>query len=47
MLQDGLEKLAGGVTSIEELTRVCGAGRRHETLRPAADPLTLEQMVIG
>jgi type II secretory ATPase GspE/PulE/Tfp pilus assembly ATPase PilB-like protein len=47
MFQDGLEKVAGGVTSLEELTRVCGAGHRNETLRPAADPLTLEQMVIG
>jgi type II secretory ATPase GspE/PulE/Tfp pilus assembly ATPase PilB-like protein len=47
MMQDGLEKAAAGVTSIEELTHVCGARRRNEILRPATDPLTLEQMVIG
>jgi type II secretory ATPase GspE/PulE/Tfp pilus assembly ATPase PilB-like protein len=46
MIHDGLEKAAAGVTSIEELTRVCGCGRRHEPLRPAADPLAL-QVVAG
>ena len=39
MVQDGLEKVAAGVTSLEELTRVCGCGRRHESTRPAADPV--------
>jgi type II secretory ATPase GspE/PulE/Tfp pilus assembly ATPase PilB-like protein len=43
MFQDGLEKVAAGVTSIEELTRVCG--RRSESLRPAAEPLSFEEII--
>ena len=47
MTQDGLEKAAGGVTSIEEITRVCGGARRHESVRPAAGSLALEEIVAG
>jgi len=39
MLQDGLEKAALGVTSIEEITRVCGCGHRSEPLPQPTDPL--------
>ncbi|MCU0914731.1 MAG: Flp pilus assembly complex ATPase component TadA [Planctomycetes bacterium] len=39
MMQDGLEKVVAGVTSLEELTRVCGCARRAESPRPAADPV--------
>jgi hypothetical protein len=46
MIQDGLEKAAAGMTSIEELTRVCGCGC-HETRRPAADSPTLEEIVAN
>ncbi len=45
LVQDGLEKAAAGVTSLEELTRVCGCGRHLEPLRPSADPLALEEMM--
>ncbi len=45
VVQDGLEKVAAGVTSLEELTRVCGCGRRLESVRPSADPLALEEMM--
>jgi len=47
MLQDGLDKVAAGVTSIEELTRVCGAGRRHEQPHPAAEPLSFEEIITA
>jgi type II secretory ATPase GspE/PulE/Tfp pilus assembly ATPase PilB-like protein len=39
ILQDGLEKAATGLTSIEELARVCGCGRPITSGRPAADPV--------
>ncbi len=45
LVQDGLEKVATGVTSLDELTRVCGCGRHLEPLRPSTDPLTLEEMI--
>ncbi len=45
LVQDGLEKVAAGVTSLDELTRVCGCGRHLERLRPSADPLALEEMI--
>ncbi len=38
MVQDGMEKAAAAMTSLEELTRVCGCGCR-ETHRPAPDSL--------
>ena len=38
MLQDGLEKVTAGATSIEELLRVCGHGHRNEPPRPAPSP---------
>lgn len=44
MLQDGLEKVAAGTTSLDELTRVCGAGHRNE-LRPVAEPLSFEEII--
>jgi len=44
MFQDGLEKVVAGVTSIEELTRVCG-GRHSEPQRPAAEPLSFEEII--
>jgi general secretion pathway protein E len=45
MTQDGLEKAAAGVTSLDELTRVCGCARRPEALRPVTEPLALEEMI--
>lgn len=44
MFQDGLEKVAAGVTSVEELTRVCG-GRHSEPLHPATEPLSFEEII--
>lgn len=46
MVQDGLEKAASGVTSMEELFRVCSFGRENplQTGR-SPDPLTLQ--IIG
>jgi general secretion pathway protein E len=44
MMQDGLEKAAAGITSLDELTRVCG-GRRHEPLDLVPDSLALEEMM--
>ena len=46
MLVDGVEKVAAGMTSAEELIRVCG-GRRNEIPCPAADPLSLEEIVTS
>jgi type II secretory ATPase GspE/PulE/Tfp pilus assembly ATPase PilB-like protein len=45
MIQDGLEKVAAGMTSLDELMRICGYGRRPEPLRPSADSLALEEMM--
>ncbi|MBM4026137.1 MAG: hypothetical protein FJ280_12130 [Planctomycetes bacterium] len=44
MMQDGLEKAAAGVTSLDELTRVCG-GRHRESPRPVPEALALEEMM--
>ena len=46
MMQDGLEKAAAGVTSLEELTRICGVHGRKSP-RPPSDSLTLAEMVAG
>jgi type II secretory ATPase GspE/PulE/Tfp pilus assembly ATPase PilB-like protein len=45
MVQDGLEKVAAGVTSMEEVFRVCSFSRETKSLPRASDPLTLE--IIG
>lgn len=44
MFQDGLEKAAAGLTSLEELTRVCGS-RHSERLHPAAEPLSFDEII--
>ena len=43
LMEDGLEKVAAGVTSLDELMRVCGR-RRLEPLCPDAAP-ALEEIV--
>ncbi len=43
MFQDGLEKAAAGVTSIEEITRICGGRGEHQ--RPSAEPLSFEEII--
>jgi len=45
MVQDGLEKAAAGVTSTEEIFRVCSFSRDDGSWRRLSDPLTLE--IIG
>jgi len=42
MAQDGLEKVALGITSMEEIRRVCTFGRGIELMRRTTDPLSLD-----
>jgi len=42
MTEDGLEKAALGVTSLEEIRRVCAFSRGIELMRRLTDPLSLD-----
>ena len=45
MFQDGLEKVAAGTTSLEELTRICGRHHHNEPRRTVPDPLSFEEII--
>jgi type II secretory ATPase GspE/PulE/Tfp pilus assembly ATPase PilB-like protein len=45
MFQDGLEKVAAGATSLEELTRICGSHHHNEPRSTVPDPLSFEEII--